>query len=250
MNEHTPRLNPLKATLHGGRALFFLLLRTFLWTAVILACGLYYVNKSLLPAPVKPAAAAAARAKRPTRQPALKKPPEPPPAQGPEMADPLSLITAPKAGATAAAPSKKTSAVPRLKTVTFAGSGGSFVPIGQAEPEEDRGSLAENAPRDQEAVLLPAAALSKKVKVKGARPVPVLTGKKYSGMDPEADFLRERVRRQAAAAEALKKQLLNEELMLAGWLALLALAATLIPSGVIKAWRLIQKPEGSHWTLR
>ncbi len=252
MNEHAPRLNPPKVTLHGGRALFYLLLRTSLWTAVILACGLYYVNEALRPAPVKPAAAAAARAKKTPRPPALEKPPKAPPAQGPEMADPLSLITAPRAGASTY--EKKgaralSAARTRLKAVTFGGSGGNFVPLGQEEQEQAPG-LTESAPRDQDAVLLPASAMLSSVKVKGARPVPAAAGKKYSGVDPEAEFLRERMRRQAEAAEAYRIRLRNEKLSLAGWLILLVLAVTLIASRVVKAWRAIHKPEGSHWTLK
>lgn len=252
MDKHTPRLNPPKATLHAGRALFYLLLKTFLWTAVLLACGLYYANESLRPAPVKPAAAAAARAKKTPRTPALKEPPKAPPPQGPEMADPLSLITAPKAGANTyekKGARAQTAARTRLKAVTFGGSGGNFVPLGQEEQERAPGRT-KSAPRDQDAVLLPASAMLRSVKVKGARPVPAAAGKKYSGVDPEAEFLRERMRRQAAAAEEAKLQLRNEKLLLSFWLALLALAAMLIPSRVIKAWRLIHRPEGSHWTLK
>jgi hypothetical protein len=168
------------------------------------------------------------------------------------MADPLSLITAPKAGA--GTHEKKvaraqSAARTRLKAVTFGGSGGNFVPLGQEEQEQAPGR-AETAPRDQDAVLLPASAMLSSVKVKGARPVPAAAGKKYSGVDPEAEFLRERMRQQATAAEAAKFQLRSEKLLLAGWLAMLSLAAMLIPSRVIKAWRLIHRPEGSHWTLK
>ena len=253
MTGHSPRLNPLRTTLRPWRALFNLLLRAFTCTAVILGCGLYYLNEALLPAPVKPAEITAAPAKSPSRRTYLKSPPKAPPAPGPKLADPLSLIKASKPVADSygnESDAGKNAARPRLKAVTFAGSGGRFIPIGQEEREQAPGSRTESARRDLETVLLPASALSKKITVKGAKPVSVLAGKKYSGVDPEAEFLRERMRRQAAAAEASRLQLRKEKLLLTGWLALLALAAMLIPSRVIKAWRLIQKPEGSHWTLR
>ena len=253
MPGHSPKLNPAKTTLRDGRALFYKLLRTFIGTVVIMACGLYYIKDLLLPAPATPPPNTAAGVKRTARRPALNKPPHSTAPLTAEMVDSLSLIKIPKTGASTygkESSSAKSAAKPRLKTVTFAGSGGSFVPIRRDEPGQEPDSRAANSPRDQEAVQLTAAALSKKVKVKGARPVPVLTGKKYSGIDPEAEFLRGRMRRQAEAAKAAEEQLRHEKLLLTGWLALLALAAMLIPSRVIKAWRLINKPEGSHWTLK
>ena len=244
------KLNPPRTSLRPWRALLFLLFRTSVWTAMSLACGLYYVNGALRQAPGKPAAETAVEAKKPARRTPLKNPPEAPRSVGLEIADPLSLIKIPKAGPASKEGPERTKARPRLKAVTFAGSGGSFNTLERDEPEQAPESRAENTPHDEEAVLLPPAALSKKVKVKGARPVSAITGKKYSGVDPEAELLRERIRRQAEAAETAKAQLRHEKLLFAGWLALLALAAMLIPSRVIKAWRLIHKPEGSHWTLK
>lgn len=248
MPGHSTKLNPPKTTLRRGRDLFFLGLRTAAWTAVALACALYFINDSIRPAPGKPAVRTEPAAGKSARRTAINPPPRTHRASGLEIADPLALIKGPRAYGEGNAPAKKT-AVPRFKTVTFAGSGGKFAALGQDEQEPAQ-ARAENPPRDQEAVLLPASALGKAVKVKGARPVPVSTGKKYSGIDPEAEFLRERMRRQAAEYEAGKVRLRNEKLLLTGWLTLLVLAAMLIPSRVIKAWRLIHKPEGSHWTLR
>jgi len=252
MNSHSAQLHPQKKTLRGGRALFYLLLRTSAWAAILLACGLYYLNETLPTPPVKPAADTAGGVMQTGRRPFLSRPPHAKTQQAAEMADPLYLIKASKAGTNAAGTRTAApgAAAPRLKAVTFAGSGGRFVPLGQAAPEQGSASRTEGAPRDGDAVLLPAAALSRKVKVTGAKPVPAALGKKYSGIDPEAEFLRERLRRQAAAAEASAEQLRHEELLLTGWLLLLALAVMILPSRVIKAWRLIQKPEGSHWTLK
>ncbi len=243
MSEPSARLKPPRKTLRGRHELSQRLLRTALATAIITASGLYLLNDTLRsprinPAqrPSPPAGTAAA--------PAL----SPPAVASAALTDPLALIKHSKAAEEYGAAPRKAEP-PRLKAVTFAGSGGNFSALGQKAREQETARTG-SALRDQEAVLLPAYALKKAVRVKGAGPVPASIGKKYSGVDPEAESLRERLRRQAEADKTGKARLRDEKLLLIGWLILLVLAAMLIPSRLIKAWRLIHKPEDSHWTLR
>lgn len=95
--------------------------------------------------------------------------------------------------------------------------------------------------------LVPAAA--GRVRPDRAGPVSRELEKRYAASDPEAD----RLRRAAAELEEKKREaeraLRKEKWLLAGWLALLSAAMTLLLSGVVRAWRLIHKPAGKHWTL-
>ncbi|MBU2573247.1 MAG: hypothetical protein KKH28_04130 [Elusimicrobia bacterium] len=89
-----------------------------------------------------------------------------------------------------------------------------------------------------------------KLKMPGARPVSVALEKRYSGIDPESEMLRARERAKAAAAEAAKKQLFKEKLQLCGIITLLALPVMLFGSRILRALRLMNNPEDTHWTLK
>ncbi|HNW43713.1 MAG TPA: hypothetical protein PKI19_04360 [Elusimicrobiales bacterium] len=254
-------LNRPKATLRPARALFRLLLRTALWTAVILACGLYCFKEVALPGFSRPrsaqqsinAAVPLPAAESRTR-----------PAAGrfrTAATDPLALIKPAalpaESGEEGAArrPARPAAAgIPRMKTMGFGESGGGFAPMrtaaaGAARPARARAAAAADS-GGEEGVILPAAALSGKIGMKGSAPVSAAAEKRYSGADKEAEALRAAVRARTEASEALKKRLRNEQLILAGWILLAATGLMLTASRLIRAWRQLDKPEGKHWTLK
>lgn len=250
-------LNPPRTTLHPVRAAFYLLLRTALWTSLILAAGLYCAKEGAFSGFNRPPAE-----KKYFKSPAS--PPAParnaaPAAAAPARTaatDPLSLIKPAEAPVTAARPGARRAAavIPRMKPMAFGGSGGNFAPLAadtaansvaaRPAPAVNRGG------RAQEGVFLSRAALSKKIRLKGSAPVSAAAEKRYTGADKEAEKLRAALRGRAEAAEAEAKRLRREQLWAAGWIILAAFVIMLITSRIIKAWRLLEKPEGKHWTLK
>jgi len=234
------------------RSLILKLLLTAFWTALVLAAGLYGVKRVLEREPAAPAAPVAA---------------EPAPEPGTESLPPPERLPAgagygpgPKAGSLALikkgklpedpepdAVSRQASR-PRLRPASFGGSGGNFAGPGLSEEtEEPAPARRRNTP---EGVILNQAALVKKIKVKGARPVPVATAKRYSGIDPESEALRFFRQRQAEAQAESYKQLRREQLTLSGLILLSILALMVAGSRVIHALRLIEKADGPHWTFK
>jgi len=251
-------LNSPKKTLHPVRAAVWLALRTALWTALILASGLYCANEGILPQRGKPPAGKEIIHK-PAPIPARQKSSRLPAAGAVRTAatDPLALIKPgkPLPGLERKAASRRApAAIPRMRPATFGSSGGGFAPL-LADYAENRASAPSPAAtdrkaREEEGVFLGQAALSKKVRLKGARPVSAAAEKRYTGTDREAGELRAVILSRAEAAEAERKRLRRGRLILAGWIVLAALAIMLIASRVVKAWRLLEKPEGKHWTLK
>ncbi|MEI7528835.1 MAG: hypothetical protein WCK76_07815 [Elusimicrobiota bacterium] len=250
------------------RALFHLLLRTAALTALILASGLYCVKEGALNGFKwnRPGTTAPPAENTPAEKPAVLPAPEKaaPGAAGRTArtapADPLALIKPdePPARRTSGVPKPAArggpAAIPRMRPVTFGGSGGKFARLTADDPA---GSVAAAQPpaaggraRAEDGVVLTPDALSKKIRVKGAAPVSPAAEKRYTGADPEAGKLRAAIRAKAEAAAAARRQLRREQFMAAGLLLLAALAIILIPSRLIKAWRLLEKPEGKHWTLK
>ncbi|MCK5583002.1 MAG: hypothetical protein KAI33_04395, partial [Elusimicrobiales bacterium] len=64
------------------------------------------------------------------------------------------------------------------------------------------------------------------------------------------EALREARRLEAIETELLRKNLLHEKLWLVALITLLGIAMMLLGSRVIRALRLLKKPEGKHWTLK
>ena len=175
-------------------------------------------------------------------------------------ADPLALIRAeeppPRRAGDVRKPAARggPAAIPRLRPVTFGGSGGNFARLTADEPAGPGAAAqppaAGGRARAEDGVVLAPGALSKKIRVKGSAPVSPAAEKRYTGADPEAEKLRAAIRAKNEAAVAERRQLRREQFMAAGLLLLTALGIILIPSRLIKAWRLLERPEGKHWTLK
>ncbi|OGR64829.1 MAG: hypothetical protein A2X31_02755 [Elusimicrobia bacterium GWB2_63_22] len=231
------------------RSLLLKLLLTGFWTALVLAAGLYGVKKVLEREP----AAAAAEPPMPEQEDA----PLPAPERLP-LAD-AGYGPGPKAGSLALV-KKGTlpedpepdavlrAARPRLRPASFGSSGGNFASAGLGREAADQAPARARIP--DEAVVLNQAALKKKIAVKGARPVSAATAKRYSGIDLESEALRLVRLRQEEALAASYKQLRREQLTLSALISLLIIVLTVLGSRVIHALRLIEKPDGSHWTLK
>ncbi|MCX5791996.1 MAG: hypothetical protein NTY45_07240 [Elusimicrobia bacterium] len=249
------------------RALFHLLLRTAVWAALILASGLYCVKEGALNGFKwnRPVTTAPQAENLPVEKPVVLPAPDraAPAAAGTARtapADPLALIKQDEPPPRRASPDRKPAArggpaaIPRMRPVTFGGSGGNFARLTADEPAGSGAAAhppaAGGRARAEDGVVLTPGALSKKIRVKGAAPVSPAAEKRYTGEDPEAEKLRAAVRAKAEAAAAARRQLRREQFMAAGLLLLAALAIILIPSRLIKAWRLLERPEGKHWTLK
>jgi hypothetical protein len=233
------------------RSLILKLLLTGFWTALVVGAGLYGLKLVLGREPAVPDAPVAA-------EPVTAREDEPLPA--PERLPLADAGIAPSAGSLALvkkgklpedpgpAPASKQAARPRLRPAGFGGSGGNFASPGLSEETEATApARRRNLP---EGVVLNQAALAKKIKVKGARPVSVATAKRYSGIDPEAEALRFFKERQAEAQVEAYKQLRREQLLLSGLILLAIIALMVAGSRVIRALRLIERPDGPHWTLK
>jgi len=241
-----PSTGPRK-TLRPVRYYSRLALRTALWTAILISCFAYAVNEGAF----RPAAPSAAQKARSAAQPPRQDPPMAvAPAYAPPQPDSLKLVkAAPRARASKPVPQK--AALPRLVSNT---SGRWFAKVnfrsgGAGELREPTQEEARRGPGDGE-IAIDQAALSKKIKVKGARPVSASLEKRYASADKEAEKLRSEFDSKAEAGEIERKRQLRGHIALSA--AILALAALLVvaASRIIKAWRAIQKPEGKHWTLK
>ncbi len=233
------------------RSLILKLLLTAFWTGLLVAAGLYGFKLVL---EREPAAPEAPSAEQPVPEPGIETLP------APERLPLAAAGTAPSAGSLALVKKgklpedtepdavSKRAARPRLRPASFGGSGGNFASPGFTDETELPAPVRKrNLP---DGVILNQAALVKKIKVKGARPVSVAAAKRYSGIDPESDALRYFKQRQAEAQAEAYRQLRREQLTLSGLILLAILALMIAGSGVIDALRLIEKPDGPHWTFK
>ena len=243
-------LNAPRRTMRPLRALSWLLLRTALWTALSAASCVYYFKEAGVPKFSPEPAAAVARA--------LPAGPAPyaAPVDEPPAADSLALIKDSQSGRAAGAKARGKRQVKtrlRMNPAAFGSSGGNFAPMGprlersvsKAPDDTVNARYAEDGD-----IVLPAAALTKKVKLKGSAPVPAAVEKKYTGTDREGELLRAKKEMEVEAAAAAKRQLRREQLILAGLVLVGGSLVILIGSRIVKAVRLLHKPEGAHWTLK
>ncbi|MDO8806019.1 MAG: hypothetical protein Q7R35_16500 [Elusimicrobiota bacterium] len=254
MGNRVFNLKPQMTTLRARSALPARLLLTAFYTAVILAAGLYGVRHwpaapheitQTEPQPEEPAAL-----------------PEPehaafyPRAAAPGAASgSVAMVKAGKAPAEEPPESYRPAAraaagKPRLRPATFGSSGGNFA----TQPRETTAPVyappAARARVSEREILLKPSDFTKKIKVKGARPVSAAGAKRYSGMDKESEMLRARRLAEIAAAKAAEELLLREKLKLVGLITFVVLAISLLGSRVIRALHLLDNPEGPHWTLK
>lgn len=258
MGNQVFKLKPQMTTLRRRTPLTVRLLATAFYTAFILAAGLYGVRHW-------PAAPASSPAEIAQTEPQPEEPatlPEPEPAafypraaaQGAASGS-VAMVKAGEAPAEepreSYRPSARASAgKPRLRPATFGSSGGNFA----SQPRETQTPGYEPPTpraraRDGE-ILLSQSDLSKKIKLKGARPVSAARAKRYSGMDKEAEMLRARRLAEAAAAKAAEELLFREKLKLVGLITFVVLAISLLGSRVIRALHLLDNPDSPHWTLK
>jgi hypothetical protein len=241
-----PSTGPRK-TLRPGRYYSLLALRTALWTAILIACFAYAVNEGAF----RPETVAAA--KKPSL--AVQRPRQEiqmavVPAYAPPQADSLALVKAAPRGTTSA-PARQKAPIPRLAS----GASGrwfakiDFRPAGSGALQEREREEAPRGPGDGE-VALTKAALTKKIKVGGARPVSASLEKRYSTVDKEAERLRSEHNRKAEAEKIKRKRELRGQIELSALMLALAVVLAVAASRIIKAWRAIQKPDGTHWTLK
>lgn len=258
MGNQVLKLKPQMTTLRRRTPLPVRLLLTAFYTAVSLAAGLYGVRH--WPAAPVSAPAEIARSEPQPEEPVTLPEPEPaafyPKAAARGAASgSVAMVKAGKAPAEEPQESYRPSAraaagKPRLRPATFGSSGGNFA----AQPREtaDPG-YAPAAPRarvSEGEILLKPSDLSKKIKVKGARPVSAARAKRYSGMDKESEMLRARRLAELAAAKAAEDLLFRERLKLVGLITFVVLAISLLGSRVIRALHLLDNPDGPHWTLK
>ncbi|PKQ19286.1 MAG: hypothetical protein CVT66_10875 [Actinobacteria bacterium HGW-Actinobacteria-6] len=234
------------------RSLILKLLLTAFWTALLAAAGLYGFKLVLEREPAAPEAPVAAEPVTAQDDEALPAPERLPLADAGNGSAPsagsLALVKKGKLPEDPGPDAVSRAARPRLRPVSFGGSGGNFASPGFGE---ETGAPAPARRRNlPEGVILNQAALAKKIKVKGARPVPAGTAKRYSGMDPESEALRFFRQRQTEARAESFKQLRREQLLLSGLILLSIVALMVAGSRVIHALRLIEKPDGPHWTLK
>lgn len=233
------------------RSLILKLLLTAFWTGLLAAAGLYGFKLVL---EREPAAPETPSAEQPVLEPGIETLP------APERLPLADAGTAPSAGSLALVKKgklpedtepdavSKRAARPRLRPASFGGSGGNFASPGfSEETEAPAPARKRNLP---DGVILNQAALAKKIAVKGARPVSVATAKRYSGIDPESEALRYFKQRQAEAQAEAYRQLRREQLTLSGLILLAIIALMIAGSRVIHALRLIEKPDGPHWTFK
>ena len=261
------KFNLQKATTPKKRPLFIKLLLTTLCMCIILTVMAYGIKKLIEPIPKK------IMRLEPQSEESIPEPqswesadmPEPKPAVlSPTVSDPLDLIKVRKSPAKSSR--KKTRSVsnkaakPRLRRVGMGSSGGNFAKplykyktirkVRPAKKVYSSALSAEQTDDENEEIILTPYDLTKKIKVKGAKPVSVEQAKLYTDMDLEAEALREARRLEAIETELLRKNLLHEKLWLVALITLLGIAMMLLGSRVIRALRLLKKPEGKHWTLK
>ena len=248
------KLKPQKSRLHSGYPLFIRLLFTAFCAAAVLAAGLYGFKMWLEPshAEIIPPASQLRKSA------ALPRPEEavlhyPSDNKGTASGS-LALVKPWKYSAENHRERPRSPARaaerPLLRPVAFGDSGGNFPELYRA-PEAGVQPPPAPRPRISEGeIFLSPSDLRKKVKVKGSKPVSKELAKRYSGVDPEAERLREQLRAKTAAAEAFRKRLLREKAELLVIIIILGLAVMLLGSRIIRALRLLKRPEGSHWTLK
>lgn len=252
MTYRPSELNSSWSAFGWRRSLILKLLLTALWTALLAAAGLYGFKLVL---ERKPAAAGAPVAAKPAAaqdDEALPAPERLPLAEAAGGSAPsagsLALVKKGKLPEDPEPEAVSRTSRPRLRPVSFGGSGGNFASPGFGEEaERPVAARRRNLP---EGVILNQAALAKKIKVKGALPVSVETAKRYSGMDPEPEALRFFRQRQTEARAESHKQLRREQLLLSGLILLSIIVLMVAGSRVIHALRLIEKADGPHWTLK
>lgn len=261
MKNQVFKLKPQMTTLRRRTALPVRLLLTAFYTAVSLAAGLYGVQHW-------PAAPVSAPAEITQTEPLPDEPvdlPEPEPAAFyPRAAAPgaasgsVAMVKAGKAPAEGPQESYRPSAraaagKPRLRPATFGSSGGNFAAQPRETQATDYEPTAPEPPRARASegeILLNPSDLSKKIKVKGAKPVSAARAKRYSGMDKESEMLRAKRLAEAEAAKAAEELLFREKLKLVGLITFVVLAISLLGSRVIRALHLLDNPDGPHWTLK
>ncbi|PIU20192.1 MAG: hypothetical protein COT18_03550 [Elusimicrobia bacterium CG08_land_8_20_14_0_20_59_10] len=255
---------PLKAprrTMRPVRALLYLLLRTAVWTALITISGLYCLNEVPIPALNGPRQETRGAAPEPAAPPGPEAPaPYAISRTEPPRADSFAMIRR-QAGQPDHSPANTEKPEPRprkpvLRPVGFGSSGGNFAAMRREESEAASGNGRRQARASRRdyyqdgAIVLSEAALSKKIKVKGSAPVSKSLEERYTGTDREGEIARKKKELEFEAARARQKQLRREQLTLAGLLTLGTALVMLTGSRLVKAVKLLHKPEGRHWTLK
>lgn len=241
-----PRGAPRK-TLRPWRYYPLLALRTAALTAIVLACFAYAVREGAF----EPAPAAVERPEPVPAPAVLETPMAVFPAAERPRSDSLAMVKTP-ARTAEKAPARQAAGRPRLSPEA---SGRWFAKVDfqrRGENQEETAEAAE-APRrnlPDGAVVIGGAELSRKIKVKGSRPVPPAAARRYSLVDKEAEGLRLERLRLAEAAEAARQRELRKRAALAALALALLAALSVAASRVISAWRSIHKPDGPHWTLK
>lgn len=239
-------------TLRPGRRLFFLALRTLLLTCALLACLLYLAQEKASP-PVDP-----------PRQPAPEEAGNSLPAirarAGKSRYGEDAVAAWPGAGSVEMVKSPdisrdtKTSVkrtfIPRLQT--SGGDQGRWYAQVSFGPRDHPAEAAPETKRETggDAVFIPPGAVSKKIVVRGARPVSRKDEKRYASIDAKAEQLRQKRRLEGEAEKERLGLLRHEKAVISFWLILTLAAGLIAASRVIKAWRSIHKPDGPHWTLK
>ena len=237
-----PRGAPRK-TLRPWRYYSLLALRTAALTAIVLACFGYAVREGAFePAPAE------VRRPEPAPAPAVTEMPLAvfPAAERPRT-DSLAMVKAPARTAEKSL-ARQAPARPRLSPEA---SGRWFARVDfqrGGETREETETPRRNLPDG--AVVIGGAELSRKIKVKGSRPVPPAAAKRYSLVDKEAEGLRLERLRLAESAEAARQRELRKRAALAALALALLAALSVAASRIISAWRSIHKPDGPHWTLK
>lgn len=237
--------NAPRRTLRPGRYYSLLAFRTALWTSLALGCFVCAFKEGVFPAgehAVKKTASQAAR-------PAQELPMAAVPSYVPPQADSLSMVKAAPGRSESPAPGAAAGrGVPRLAS-TDPGRWFAQVKFRRPEAAADREEAA-SADAGDGAVSITREAFSRKIKVRGGRPVSAAAARRYASVDKEAEQLRASLRARTEAAEAARKKLLRERLELAALILALAAALTAAASRLISAWRSIHRPDGPHWTLK
>jgi hypothetical protein len=234
-----------KAKLHNNRPLLVKLLLTIFYTAIILTLMVYGIKKLFEPLPTE-----IAQIEQQSQDP-MAMPESKPAVLSPTAPDSTSLVKAGKA--LTENPQRNSRSAPRavgkprLKAVKMGGSGGNFARIN--ENKTNTYSAEQNDALDGKIILTPSD-LTKKIKVKGAKPISIEQAKRYADTDYEAEELREAQRMKDEKVELARKRVLFEKLGFLVLTTLSGLALMLLGSRIIRALHLLKKPEGPHWTLK
>ncbi len=99
-------------------------------------------------------------------------------------------------------------------------------------------------------MLLKPSGPGKTIQIAGAKPVSEAMERRYAGKDPESEMRKARERAKAEEAEAAAKRLLRDQLKLSAILMVVGLFVMIFGSRILRAMRLLDEPEGTHWTLK